>query len=190
MLHKGRMETGMEMASQKKWGRKGYLQDFKGSRREGYVYTGESWQAYEPVRRRLLAKLWGLQALMLAAVVLPGLMTTAGLQNTFYVILPYVFWLISVFYLAYMLGSMTFGGNPMRAYVYERTVARFIPCAAASFAGAALTALGLCFFLINGGEGQGAFLCFICCILQGICFFLIKRWDIAKIWTKLSSCGK
>lgn len=178
------------MASQKKWGKNGYLQDFKGNREDGYVYTGESWQAKEPERKKLLAKLWGLQALMLAAVVLPGFMTTAGLQNTFYVILPYVFWLISDFYLAYVLGSLTFGGNPMRNYVYERTAARFTPCAAAPFTGAVLTALGLCVFLLKGGEGEGILLCLICCVLQGICFFLIKKADITKIWTKLSSCTK
>ncbi len=178
------------MASQKKWGKNGYLQDFKGNRKDGYVYTGESWQAKEPERKRCLTKLWALQALMLFAVILPGLLTTAGLQNTFYVILPYVFWLISDFYLAYVLGSLTFGGNPMRNYVYERTVARLVPCAAAPFAGAALTALSLCVFLLRGGAGQGVLLCFICSFLQGFCFFLIKRADIASIWTKLSSCTK
>ena len=178
------------MASQRKWGKNGYLQDFKGNRKEGYVYTGESFEAKEPERGQLLIKLWILQVLMLIAVVLPGIMTTAGLQNTFYVILPYVFWLISDFYLAYVLWNMTFGGNPMRAYVYERTVARFIPCAAAPFVGAALTALSLCIFLLKAGEGEGVLLCFACCILQGICFFLIRRNDISKIWTKLSSCTK
>lgn len=178
------------MAGQKKWGKNGYLQDFKGNRSEGYVYTGESYQADGPERKRLLTKLWGLQALMLAAAIVPGIVTTAGLQNTFYVILPYVFWLLSDFYLAFVLGNMTFGGNPMRAYVYERTVARFMPCAAAPFVGAVLTAFNLCIFLIKGGEGQGAVLCLACCILQGVCFFLIKRSNIAKFWIKMSSGSK
>ena len=173
------------MARQKKWGKNGYLKDFRGDRKAGYVYTGAYWQAEEPVRRRLLAKLWAAQAAGLGAVILPGLFTTAGLQNTFYVILPYVVWLICDFYLAYLLGTLTFAGNPIRDYLYGRTVMRLYPCAAASLAGALLTAFGLIIFLLRGGGGRGAEICFVCSVLQGVSFFLIIKCNMKECWIKI-----
>lgn len=173
------------MAGQKKWGKDGYLQNFEKSREGGYVYTGELWQADKEERRRTLTRLWLLCAGQLLAVILPGIFTTAGFSGTFYVILPYVFWLLCNGYLAYLLGNITFGGNPMRDYVYERSVARYVPCAGAAAFGAALMALGLFIFLIKGGTGQGSMLCFACCLLQGVSFLLIKKWKITEIWGKM-----
>ena len=178
------------MARQKKWGRNGYLQDFKGNQREGYVYMGASWQAEEPLRKRLLARLWAGQGMGLTAAVLPGLLTTAGLQNTFYVILPYVLWLLSDLYLTYLLGALTLAGNPIRNYVFERTVMRFHPWAAAALAGAALTALALLVFMLGGGGGQGAEICFICSVLQGMSYFLIIKCNITGPWIKVPPADK
>ncbi len=173
------------MARQKKWGKNGYLQDFKGNREEGYVYTGAWWQAPEPLRKQLLAKLWAGQATGLLSVLVPGFFTTAGLQNTFYVILPYVFWLICDCYLTYLLGSLTFAGNPIRDYVFRRTAARFRPLAGAAFVGAVLTALGLSLFLLSGGGGKGAGICLAGCALQGMSSFLIIKCDIVGAWIKV-----
>lgn len=174
------------MAKQKKWGKDGYLRNFEKNRQGGYDYTGEYWQADKVRRRQTLIRLWLLCAGQILAVILPGMFTTAGFSGTFYVILPYVLWLIGDGYFAYLLGSMTFGGNPMRDYVYERSVARFVPCAGAAAFGAGLTALGLLVFFLTGGTGQGGVLCFACCVFQGIAFFLIRKWKISEIWEK---CG-
>ena len=100
--------------------RRSYLRDFVKNADGAYVYTGKMWHADPALRRRMLVKLWALQAGMLLSVILPGFATTAGLQNTFYVIMPYMLWLISDIALTYTLGSMTFGGNPLRG-LYLRT---------------------------------------------------------------------
>ena len=111
-----------------------------------------------PSRRRktsspaAVVKLWALQAGMLLSVILPGFVTTAGLQNTFYVILPYMLWLISDIALTYTLGSMTFGGNPLRDYIYERSVVRYAFRTLLPLTGAALTAAGLLVFLLRDGS--------------------------------------
>lgn len=173
------------MAGQKKWGKDGYLKNFEKSQEGGYVYTGELWQADNVRRGEMLGKLWVLCAGQLVAVLLPGFFTTAGFSGSFYVILPYAFWLISNGYLTYLLGRMTFGGNPMRDYVYERSVKRYVPCAGAAAFGAALTALGLLVFFVSGGTGEGGLLCFLCCIFQGVSFFLINKWNILEIYKKV-----
>lgn len=173
------------MAGQKKWGKDGYLKNFEKSQEGGYVYTGEYWQADENDRRRILFRLWLLCAGQLLVVLLPGFFTTAGFSGSFYVILPYAFWLISNGYLTYLLGRMTFGGNPMRDYVYERSVKRYVPCAGAAAFGAALTALGLLVFFVSGGTGQGGILCFVCSFFQGISFRFIRKLNVDEIWKKI-----
>ncbi|MCM1251981.1 MAG: hypothetical protein NC321_04105 [Clostridium sp.] len=166
----------------KKQDKKNYLRDYKENPDGSYVYTGKTWSADKAARRRLLIKLWTLQIVMLSAAVLPGFVTTAGLLNTFYVIIPYVFWLMSDFVLAYTLGSMTLGGNPLKDYIYEKSVLRYPFRVMLPLAGAALTALGLIVFLLRGGKGEGKAVCFVCCIIQIIASFLAGRSGISDIW--------
>lgn len=172
------------MAEKKKKNKKSYLRDFEELSDGSYVYTGKTWRADPAVRRLLLIKLWALCAAMLIAVLLPGFVTTAGLLNTFYVIIPYVLWLISDFYLAYTLGNMTFGGNPLRDYVYERSVGRFALHVMAPFVCAAATAAALAVFLLRGGKGEGAGLCLLCCAVQLAASYLARRSHISEIWTE------
>lgn len=166
----------------KKRDRKSYLHDFEKTSDGSYVYAGRTWHADPAVRRRLLIRLWALQLVMLTAAILPGFVTTAGLLNTFYVIIPYVFWLISDFFLAYTLGNMTFGGNPLRNYIYERSIARYPSRIMVPLTGAALTALALLVFLLRGGTGEGAAVCFVCCGVQAVCSFFTGQSGITGIW--------
>ena len=171
------------MAGQKKRDKRGYLHDFEQNTNGSYVYTGVTWRADPVLRRRILVKLWALQAAMLLSVCLPGFLTTAGLLNTFYVIIPYVFWFISDIVLTYTLGSITLGGNPLRDYIYQRSVTQYTPRTAFPLAGAALTAFALAVFLIRGGSGEGVVLCFICCVIQIAASYTANRTRMIDIWT-------
>lgn len=162
--------------------RRSYLRDFVKNADGTYVYTGKMWRADPALRRRMLVKLWALQTGMLLSVILPGFVTTAGLQNTFYVILPYMFWLISDIALTYTLGSMTFGGNPLRDYIYERSAVRYSFRTMLPLAGAALTATGLLVFLLRGGGGEGGAVCFICCAVQIAASVIAARCKVAALW--------
>lgn len=172
-----------DMAGSKKQKKRDYLHDFKQSAGGSYVYTGVTWHADPVLWRRMFVKLWVLQAVMLLCVCLPGFLTTAGLLNTFYVIIPYVFWFISNIVLTYTLGSITFGGNPLRDYIYQRSVTQYALRTAFPLAGAALTAFSLTVFLIRGGSGEGVVLCFICCVIQIAVSFTANRTRMIDIWT-------
>lgn len=162
--------------------RRSYLRDFVRNPDGSYVYTGKTWYADPALRRRMLLKLWALQAAMVLAVLAPGFVTTAGLQNTFYVILPYMFWLLTDLLLVYTLGNMTFGGNPLRDYVYVRSVSCYRVRTALPLAGAALTAAGLLVFLLREGGGEGAAVCFLCCAVQVVSSILAGRCRVVDIW--------
>ena len=170
------------MAGQKKWGKDGYLKNFEKSREGGYVYTGGLWQADNARRRTVLGKLWALCAGQLVAVLLPGFFTTAGFSGSFYVILPYVFWFLSDIVLTYTLGSITLGGNPMRDYIYQRSVTQYAHRTVFPLAGATLTALALLVFLLRGGSGEGAALCLICCVIQAAASVMAGRIRFLNIW--------
>lgn len=170
------------MAEQKKRDKRSYLHDFEKSSDGSYVYMGKTWHADPILRRRMLVKLWALQAVMLLAALLPGFVTTAGLLNTFYVIIPYVFWLISDFVLAYTLGSMTFGGNPLRDYIYKRSVTQYALRTVFPLVGAALTALALIAFFLRGGSGEGGIVCIVCCVIQFAASFFAGRSGVMNIW--------
>lgn len=172
------------MAEQKKRKRNSYLNDFEKRQDGSYIYTGKTWRAEPAVRRRMLVKLWALQGCMLAAALLPGFVTTAGLLNTFYVIIPYVFWLMSDFVLAYTLGNVTFGGNPLRDYVYKRNVVQYRIRTVLPLVGAALTALALLIFLLRGGSGEGELVCFACCGVQIAASFWAGKCELADIWAE------
>ena len=58
--------------------RRSYLRDFVKNADGAYVYTGKMWHADPALRRRMLVKLWALQAGMLLSVILPGFVTTAA----------------------------------------------------------------------------------------------------------------
>lgn len=177
-------DIGQDNREERRKHRRSYLRDFVRGQDGSYVYTGKTWYADPALRRRMLLKLWALQAAMLLAVLLPGFVTTAGLQNTFYVIIPYVFWLMSDLSLAYTLGSMTFGGNPLRDYVYQRSVPRYPFLTVLALAGAALTALGLFVFLLRDGGGEGAAVCFICCAVQIAASVMAGRCKVADLWQR------
>ncbi len=179
-----RQDIGQDNRAERRKHRRSYLRDFVRDQDGSYVYTGKTWHADPALRRRMLLKLWALQAAMLLAVLLPGFVTTAGLQNTFYVIIPYVFWLMSDLSLAYTLGSMTFGGNPLRDYVYQRSVPRYPFLTALALAGAALTALGLLVFLLRDGGGEGAAVCFICCAVQIAASVMAGRCKVDDLWQR------
>ena len=172
------------MAAQKKRGKDSYLNDFKKGQDGGYVYVGKTWHADPALRRRTLIKLWSVQGCMLFSALLPGFVTTAGLLNTYYVIIPYVLWLISDFALAYTLGNMTLGGNPLRDYIYRRCVKPYRFRTMLPLAGAALTALSLLIFLLRGGTGEGKLVCFVCCGVQIAASFFAGRSKIVEIWTE------
>lgn len=172
------------MGKQRKWGKNGYIHDFHRTADGGYKYEGKFMYSDKTLLKRLYIKLSIIQTVMIIAAIIPGFATTAGLLNSFYVIIPYVLWVISALIMTYKTVCIFLGGSPMRSYVYERSVASYTPCAYISLAGAALTLLGLLVFILYGGTGDGATVCILCCIVQIVSSVTAVKSKVADCFTE------
>lgn len=163
----------------KRRGRRAYLEDFQKTASGEYVYTGTLHHYPDGgrfSRAQALARLWAAAAAMAALALLGGFLPAAGMQNTFYVILPWAAGLVSVGSVVWLMCRLTAGGNPLRDYVHAATVGRFGVRGGAVTACAALTAAGelLCLALQGAGGSLAASLVFLAS--QGLLFAAGLWW--------------
>lgn len=109
----------------KRRGGRAYLNDFERDLTGRYHYRGRHYRyAGEMPRRQALALMWaaagGSQLLLAAAGFLDG----QGLGRSFYVLLPYAGAFVANVSVCWALGRITAGGEALREYVHERSVAR------------------------------------------------------------------
>lgn len=142
------------MAEKKRRGRRAYLSDFQPQLDGKYVYTGALHYYEGADRKRSMALLWGLTAALAAGALVPGLVRAAGMDNHFYVILPWAAELMAAVSVVWAMCRLSVGGDPLRDYIFEATVA-VLPLRAAISAGlAVLTLAGECVYLFLNGPGE------------------------------------
>lgn len=169
-------------------GRRAYLDDFRQDGDGTYVYTGAVHRYAGPIpRRRALALLWLLAADMALAEIVAGCIPAAGMQNTVYVLLPYVCTILTLGWQIYTLCRFTAGGDPLRDYVYQGTAARFRLQGLLAAGLAAVTLAGETVYLIlHGAEGMvGGTVLFAA--LQGAALAGAVGWSVlqsALRWTR------
>ncbi len=106
--------------------RRAYLENFHKEQDGKSVYQGEQY-TYQGSGgsgglRRELFRLWGWCAALLASLAAAGCITAPGMENCFYVLLPYAAGLMAGVSVCWALCRLTNGGDPLKAYVYEATV--------------------------------------------------------------------
>lgn len=114
------------MSEIKKKKRRAYLDSFRKNEEGNYDYTGSLYQfnggGHE--LRCSLIKLWGLCAVLLGSLIAGGCISVPGMDNCFYVLLPYVAALMAGVSVFWALCRMTSGKNPLKEYVYEASVGK------------------------------------------------------------------
>lgn len=146
----------MEEEKKKRRKRRAYLDDFQEIASGEYIYRGPLYYYKEGglSRAKALAILWGLTAVMAAAVLVGGLVPAAGMQNTVYVLLPYAGGLLSVVSVVWAMCRLTAGGDPLREYVFRATAAQFKVRSILVVLFAACTLLGSLICLLRHGAGS------------------------------------
>lgn len=170
------------MAKKKREHRRSYLNDFKLNAAGKYEYFGNhyKWDDPDRSRRSMLILAWSVVAACSAVTVASGCNTAAGMSNTFYVILPYVAEVASLFSVVWGACRLTFGGEPLREYIYRDTVPK-LPTRSLLVAISALIGLvgSVVFILLNGFEGQ--VLLSVIHLLSKLAVAALAMW-MRRIW--------
>lgn len=138
-------------------GKNSYLNDFHRNLAGEYIYEGMSYtcRVKGAERKRLRLRLWALTVLMVLAAVAGGCIPAPGMQNCFYVLLPYAAELMASVSVLWAFGKLGTNWGSVREYVYERSVTVLpqrtaLVCifAAAGFVGEII------FLVLSSGGGQ------------------------------------
>lgn len=172
-----------------KRGKNSYLNDFHVNLAGEYIYEGEVYACAggEAEVKALRLRLWAYAAVIAAASVISGCISAPGMQNCFYVMLPYIGEFCAAASVVWALVRMGTDWKSIRAYVYERTVPA-LPrraMAAACFAAAGFAAETV-FLVLSGSGGQvGAAALFL--LLRAAAFasgMLMRRQFRGANWGK------
>ena len=146
----------MEQNDRRRRGRRRYLDDFKRDETGKFVYTGDYYKYTGSVdRKKAVALVLVHAAIMAAAAMAAGFVSAAGMDNGFYVILPYALGVVAAFCTLWSAFRLFFGGDPLKTYDYETTVPRIPLRSLLSAGAAAITIIGTAVYLIiNGFQGK------------------------------------
>jgi hypothetical protein len=172
------------MRASKKWK---FADDYKLGADGKYVFTGDLYSLKGDYKKTyLFIFLFGLA--LSCAVIGAGLINAAGMNNTFYVILPYMAEVICLFVILWNITRLIYSGDRVKGYVYEPVCQRILrgSVAVAVFALLALTG-SVVFTALHSFEGK---------MLQCILYWLLKvltaftgiafnRYFKKKEWEKL-----
>lgn len=145
------------MSETKKKKRRAYLDSFRKNEEGKYDYTGSIYcfEGTDDDLRCSLMKLWGLCVVLLGSLIAAGCISAPGMDNCFYVLLPYVAALMSGISVFWALCRMTSGKNPLREYVYEASVGKLPERTVMTAFFAAVTLIGdTVYICIHGMEGK------------------------------------
>ncbi len=157
------------MPRKEKKGRRAYLNDIKMNESGKYVYEGTCyfWNEEGESRCRVLVRLWILCGVLVVAAVAAGCIPAPGMGNCIYLVLPYALEVIAAVGVCWGLGRLTFGGDPLREYVYQATAEKIPGRSALAAVLAVLTAAGEIIYVIQNGMQDDAGMFALCLILEG-----------------------
>lgn len=118
----------MENKERKHKGRYSYLNDFKLNDNNEYEYKGNIYQLSinEQDKKDLLKNTIIFHGLLIISVIISGFLPYKAMRGIFYVIVPYIFEAIFVFWLVYILFTI-FRKDILREYEYNKSFKRIRP---------------------------------------------------------------
>ena len=174
----------------KKRSRRDHLNDFHLNIAGEYVYDGALYacQSSEKELRSIRRTVWAMAAVLVAAVLAGGCIPAPGMQNCFYVLLPYLGEFLSAASVVWALVKLGTDWGTVREYNYRKSVAvlpaRTVVTAVFSLLGIACEFV---FFFANDHTGQTFFaLLYVLLKLTALLSALVLRAEIMRAeWDKL-----
>lgn len=136
-----------------------YLDDFRKDINGSYLYHG-SYRSYagSTAYATMRCRLWLMCGGALAALAAAGMVPAPGAMQQFYVLLPYAAALVACISVVWALARMSRGGERLRSYVYDQTVAKLPLRCLLTGVFAALAAAGeIIDVFLNGAQNAGIY---------------------------------
>ncbi|MFU2433819.1 MAG: hypothetical protein ACM678_08150 [Clostridiales bacterium] len=174
----------------KKHNRREHLNDFHLNVAGEYVYDGALYacQSSEEKQHRIKRAVWGMAAILIVAVIAGGCIPAPGMQNCFYVLLPYLGEFLGAASVIWALAKLGMDWGTVREYNYKKSVA-VLPVRTAVTAVFSLLGIvcELIFFFVNDHAGQTFFaLLYVLLKLIALLSALVLRAEIMQAeWDKL-----
>lgn len=174
----------------KKHNRREHLNDFHLNIAGEYVYDGALYacQSDDAKQRRLKRAVWGMAAILTVAVIAGGCIPAPGMQNCFYVLLPYLGEFLGAVSVIWALAKLGTDWSTVREYNYKKSVA-VLPVRTAVTAVFSLLGIvcELIFFFVNDHAGQTFFaLLYVLLKLIALLSVLVLRAEIMQAeWGEL-----
>jgi tellurite resistance protein TehA-like permease len=166
--------------------KKEYLNDYVRDENGKYSYKGKylTLDCAESEHKKITATLICSCVIITVTTILSGCINAGGMNNTFYVILPYIAEVAALFFSMRYMMRLILEGRQVKEYVYKATVPK-IPTALAALAVCAVISF-VCslVFDIIGGFKENAVLCILY-----LCFKLIEAlmsFTLMKYFNTLS----
>ena len=131
-----------------------YLGEFKMAADGKYVYMGKSFTLTDKDDFKKLCAIW---LCTFASVIGSGFINAAGLNNSFYVIIPYIGEVICIFALSWQVVRLVWNKGVLKEYYYNKFINN-VPAASAilCFFSAAGFIASTVFMILHGFEGKAA----------------------------------
>ena len=169
-------------------GRRAYLDDIRRSPDGGYIYTGEccTYGSRNP-RRAVILRLWLMILPAAAACIASGCLSAPFTRDTWYVIAPLGFELVSLGSIVWAAGRITANGEVLRAYVRRQTFGALPLRCGFALAFAAMGLIGAAIYMIAFGTSDQTSVSVLFLILKAVsiaCCALIMRYPGRIVWDK------
>lgn len=174
--------------SQRKKVKKGHLNEFVLGEDGKYKYSGAVVEIGSDKRpfKKFARLLWAWVLICAALQIMCGCIPVDGMNNTFYVILPYGAGVISTGVLLYYIPGLTSKDGKIREYIYEKNRKIINVCSLCDAAFCTVTLIGEIVFVITNGFSEGALLSvvFMASHVIAAASALIARKTVAEIDVK------
>ena len=145
-----------------------YLNEYKLDENGKYVYKGKYYSLNESpeIIKKIYVKLWLINALLIAAVIGSGCINAAGMNNSFYVIIPYIAEVAILFIYSWNSISLLTQGYKVKEYVYKKSFSKLSPVSMGIAVASAIGFICSLIFVISNGFSNQMFGCILYLVLK------------------------
>ena len=164
-----------------------YLDDYKKGLDGTYVYYGRH-HVFQGSPEELRRYKWilGITDLLAAALFIgSGIMDGGAIWSTWYVVIPFALEVVTIFLLVWKTITLLFEKNPVKSYIYKKTVPWFQPLSVLLmvFAGLSVLLTGLCMILKSSFvKPTGCIYYMILQLAMAVLAFVFFRWIKRSAW--------